>query len=80
MELADALAETAWVEADDGLARALQQTPTLRAALKTIAPELRAPLGEMIQAVLSSAAKRQMEIENGTVYQGRGANRRVLRH
>src|SRR5260370_30084797 len=32
--LGSALAETAWTEADDGLARALQQTPALRQAIR----------------------------------------------
>jgi hypothetical protein len=79
MEITHALEEPAWVEADDGVARALQQTPALRAALKTVASELRAPLGEMIQAVLGAAAKRQMELQDGAVYQGRGNHRRIIR-
>jgi hypothetical protein len=64
--LANALAETAWIEADDGLARALQQTPALRQAMRG-QPELgtafRNQLGVVIQAVRSSAAKRQIDIE-----------------
>jgi hypothetical protein len=79
MELAHALAETAYIEADEAIARALQQTPVLRAALDTMAPELRAALGAMIQATRTAAAKRQMELQNGAVYQGRGENRRVIR-
>jgi hypothetical protein len=110
--LRTALAETAWQEADDGLARALQQTPALRQAIREqtqLSPEVRNPLGAVIQAVRSSASKRQLEIEGEpgsevefdpakhsqddprvkaaervrlitpTVFQGRGANRRVLR-
>jgi hypothetical protein len=79
MELELALAETAYIEADDAIARALQQTPILRAALNTMAPEHRAALGEMIQATRTAAAKRHMELEDGAVFQGRGQNRRVIR-
>ncbi len=64
--LANALAETAWIEADDGLARALQQTPGLRQAMRgqpEVGTALRNQLGVVIQAVRSSAAKRQIEIE-----------------
>ncbi len=64
--LANALAETAWIEADDGLARALQQTPALRQAMRgqpELSTALRNQLGVVIQAVRSSAAKRQIEIE-----------------
>src|SRR5215471_405145 len=107
-----ALAETAWIEADDALARALQQTPALREAIReptALNPELRNQIGAIIQAVRTSAAKRELEIEGNpgsetifdpvkhaqddpritptsrvrlitpTVFQGRGANRRVLR-
>ncbi|MFL6574276.1 MAG: hypothetical protein ACJ8G4_21160, partial [Burkholderiales bacterium] len=107
-----ALAETAWIEADDALARALQQTPTLREAIRepsALSPQLRSQIGAIIQAVRTSAAKRELEIEGSpgsettfdpvkhaqddpritpasrvrlitpTVFQGRGANRRVLR-
>jgi hypothetical protein len=107
-----ALAETAWIEADDGLARALQQTPALRQAIREqtqFSAEVRNHLGTIVQAVRSSAAKRQLEIEGDPgsevefdparhsqddprvmtaervrlvtpiVFQGRGANRRVLR-
>lgn len=64
--LANALAETAWIEADDGLARALQQTPGLRQAMRgqpELDTALRSQLGVVIQAVRSSAAKRQIDIE-----------------
>jgi hypothetical protein len=107
-----ALAETAWIEADDALARALQQTPALREAIReptALSPQLRSQIGAIIQAVRTSAAKRELEIEGSpgtettfdpikhaqddpritptsrvrlitpTVFQGRGANRRVLR-
>jgi hypothetical protein len=107
-----ALAETAWIEADDALARALQQTPALREAIREpagLSPLLRSQIGAIIQAVRTSAAKRELEIEGipgseaafdpvrhsnddprvkpmsrirlvtPTVFQGRGANRRVLR-
>jgi hypothetical protein len=107
-----ALAETAWIEADDALARALQQTPALREAIREpteLSPQLRSQIGAIIQAVRTSAAKRELEIEGSpgsevtfdpvkhaqddpritptsrvrlitpTVFQGRGANRRVLR-
>jgi hypothetical protein len=107
-----ALAETAWIEADDGLARALQQTPALREAIRepnALSPQLRSQIGAILQAVRTSAAKRELEIEGSpgsettfdpikhaqddpritptsrvrlitpTVFQGRGANRRVLR-
>ena len=107
-----ALAETAWIEADDALARALQQTPALREAIREpagLSPLLRSQIGAIIQAVRTSAAKRELEIEGSpgseaafdparhanddprvkpmsrvrlvtpTVFQGRGANRRVLR-
>ena len=110
--LDNALAETAWIEADDALARALQQTPALREALRgptELSPLLRSQIGAIIQAVRTSAAKRELEIEGSpgseaafdpvkhanddprvkpmsrvrlvtpTVFQGRGANRRVLR-
>jgi hypothetical protein len=110
--LHDALAESAWIEADDALARALQQTPALREAIReptALSPELRNQIGAIIQAVRTSAAKRELEIEGSpgsettfdpikhaqddpritptsrvrlltpTVFQGRGANRRVLR-
>lgn len=110
--LISALAETAWVEADEGLARALQQTPALRQAIRQqtqLGTEIRNRLGAIVQAVQSSAAKRQLEIEGDpgsevefdpakhshddprvkdaerirlvtpTVFQGRGANRRVIR-
>jgi len=79
MELKTALMETAYIEADDAIARALQQTPVLRAALDTMVPELRAALGEMIQATRTAASKRQMELQDGAVYQGRGQNRRIIR-
>jgi hypothetical protein len=111
-DLDHALAETAWIEADDALARALQQTPALREAIREptdISPLLRSQIGAIIQAVRTSAAKRELEIEGSpgseaafdpvkhanddprvkpmsrvrlvtpTVFQGRGANRRVLR-
>jgi hypothetical protein len=107
-----ALAETAWIEADDALARALQQTPALREAIRettALSPQLRSQIGAIIQAVRTSAANRELEIEGSpgtettfdpvkhaqddpritptsrvrlitpTVFQGRGANRRVLR-
>jgi hypothetical protein len=107
-----ALAETAWIEADDALARALQQTPALREAIReptALSPQLRSQIGAILQAVRTSAAKRELEIEGSpgsettfdpikhaqddpritpasrvrlitpTVFQGRGANRRVLR-
>jgi hypothetical protein len=107
-----ALAETAWIEADDALARALQQTPALREAIREpteLSPLLRSQIGAIIQAIRTSAAKRELEIEGSpgseatfdpikhanddprvkptsrvrlvtpTVFQGRGANRRVLR-
>jgi hypothetical protein len=107
-----ALAETAWIEADDALARALQQTPALREAIReptALSPQLRNQIGAILQAVRTSAAKRELEIEGSpgsettfdpvkhaqddpritstsrvrlitpTVFQGRGANRRVLR-
>jgi hypothetical protein len=64
--LASALAESAWIEADDGLARALQQTPALRQAMRgqpELGTALRNQLGAVIQAVRSSAAKRQIDIE-----------------
>jgi hypothetical protein len=109
--LENALAETAWVEADEALARALQHTPALNAVIHEPALEsrLRDELGEIVQAVRASAAKRVLEIEGDpgsevefnpskhaqddprvrsakrvriitpTVYQGRGANRHVLR-
>ena len=110
--LHDALAETAWIEADDALARALQQTPALREAIRepnALSPQLRSQIGAILQAVRTSAAKRELEIEGSpgsetafdpvkhaqddpritptsrvrlitpTVFQGRGANRRVLR-
>jgi hypothetical protein len=110
--LENALAETAWVEADEALARALQQTPALREAIREpteLGPRLRDQLGAIIQAVRASAAKRELEIEGDpgseaafdpvkharddprvkaaervriitpTVFQGRGAYRRVLR-
>jgi hypothetical protein len=110
--LASALAETAWMDADEALARALQQTPRLRKAIREpteLHPELRNHLGAIIQAVRASAAKRELEIEGDpgsevafdpvrhaqddprvrtaqrvrivtpTVFQGRGAHRRVLR-
>ena len=110
--LQDALAESAWIEADDALARALQQTPALREAIReptALSPQLRNQIGAIIQAVRTSAAKRELEIEGSpgsettfdpvkhaqddpritptsrvrlitpTVFQGRGANRRVLR-
>src|SRR5437899_1285184 len=110
--LHDAVAETAWIEADDALARALQQTPALREAIReptALSPQLRNQIGAIIQAVRTSAAKRELEIEGSpgsettfdpikhaqddpritstsrvrlitpTVFQGRGANRRVLR-
>jgi hypothetical protein len=110
--LDQALAETAWIEADDALARALQQTPALREAIREpteLSPLLRSQIGAIIQAVRTSAAKRELEIEGSpgsetafdpvkhanddprvkptsrvrlitpTVFQGRGANRRVLR-
>jgi hypothetical protein len=110
--LPSALAETAWIEADDALARALQQTPALREAIRgstELGPRIRSQLGAIIQAVRASAAKRELEIEGDpgseaafdpvkhaqddprvkaaervrivtpTVFQGRGANRRVLR-
>jgi len=111
-DLHHALAETAWIEADDALARALQQTPALREAIReptALSPQLRSQIGAIIQAVRTSAAKRELEIEGSpgsettfdpvkhaqddpritpasrvrlitpTVFQGRGANRRVLR-
>jgi hypothetical protein len=111
-DLNHALAETAWIEADDALARALQQTPALREAIReptTLSAELRNQIGAIIHAVRTSAAKRELEIEGSpgsettfdplkhaqddpriaptsrvrlitpTVFQGRGANRRVLR-
>jgi hypothetical protein len=107
-----ALAETAWIEADDALARALQQTPALREAIRepnALGPQLRNQIGAILQAVRTSAAKRELEVEGSpgsettfdpikhaqddpritltsrvrlitpTVFQGRGANRRVLR-
>jgi hypothetical protein len=107
-----ALAETAWIEADDALARALQQTPALREAIReptALSPQLRSQIGAILQAVRTSAAKRELEIEGSpgsettfdpikhaqddpritptsrvrlitpTVFQGHGANRRVLR-
>jgi hypothetical protein len=107
-----ALAETAWIEADDALARALQQTPALREAIRepnALSPQLRNQIGAILQAVRTSAAKRELEVEGSpgsettfdpikhaqddpritptsrvrlitpTVFQGRGANRRVLR-
>ena len=107
-----ALAETAWIEADDALARALQQTPALREAIRepnALSPPLRSQIGAILQAVRTSAAQRELEIEGSpgsettfdpikhaqddpritptsrvrlitpTVFQGRGANRRVLR-
>src|SRR5262245_32430196 len=107
-----ALAETAWIEADDALARALQQTPALREAIREpteLSPLLRSQIGAIVQAIRTSAAKRELEIEGSpgseatfdpgkhanddprvrsigrvrlvtpTVFQGRGANRRVLR-
>jgi hypothetical protein len=107
-----ALAETAWIEADDALARALQQTPMLREAIRepnALSPQLRGQIGAILQAVRTSAANRELEIEGSpgsettfdpikhaqddpritptsrvrlitpTVFQGRGANRRVLR-
>jgi hypothetical protein len=110
--LHNALAESAWIEADDALARALQQTPALREAIReptALSSELRNQIGAIIQAVRTSAAKRELEIEGSpgsettfdpvkhaqddpritpasrvrlltpTVFQGRGANRRVLR-
>ncbi len=110
--LDQALAETAWIEADDALARALQQTPALREAIReptALSPLLRSQIGAIIQAVRTSATKRELEIEGSpgseaafdpvkhanddprvkpasrvrlvtpTVFQGRGANRRVLR-
>ncbi len=110
--LENALAETAWVEADEALARALQQTPALREAIREpagLGPQLRGQIGAIIQAVRTSAAKRELDIEGTpgseatfdpvkhahddprvnavkrvriitpTVFQGRGANRRVLR-
>jgi hypothetical protein len=110
--LTSALAETGWIDADDGLARAFQQTPALRQAIREqtqLGTELRSQLGAIIQAVRSSAAKRQLEIEGEpgsevqfdparhsqddprvkaadrvriitpTVFQGRGASRRVVR-
>ena len=110
--LHDAVAETAWIEADDALARALQQTPALREAIReptALSPQLRNQISAIIQAVRTSAAKRELEIEGSpgsettfdpikhaqddpritptsrvrlitpTVFQGRGANRRVLR-
>jgi hypothetical protein len=110
--LPHALAESAWIEADDALARALQQTPVLREAIReptALSPQLRSQIGAIIQAVRTSAAKRELEIEGSpgsettfdpvkhaqddpritptsrvrlitpTVFQGRGANRRVLR-
>ena len=110
--LDQALAETAWIEADDALARALQHTPALREAIREpteLSPLLRSQIGAIIQAVRTSAAKRELEIEGSpgseatfdpvkhanddprvkptsrvrlvtpTVFQGRGANRRVLR-
>src|SRR5262249_26520128 len=61
-----ALAETAWIEADDALARALQQTPVLREAIReptALSPQLRSQIGAIIQAVRTSAAKRELEIE-----------------
>jgi len=61
-----ALAETAWIEADDALARALQQTPALREAIReptALSPQLRSQIGAIIQAVRTSAAKRELEIE-----------------
>lgn len=79
MDLQAALMETAYVEADEAIARAFQQTPTLRAALDTLPLELRASVGATIQAVRTAAAKRQMELQNGAVYQGRGENRRIIR-
>ena len=111
-KLENALAETAWVEADEALARALQQTPTLHEAIReptVLDPRLRDQIGEIVQAVRASAAKRELEIEGKpgseaafdhvkhaqddprvkaakrvriitpTVFQGRGAYRRVLR-
>jgi hypothetical protein len=111
-DLDQALAETAWIEADDALARALQQTPALREAIREpteLSPLLRSQIGAIIQAIRTSAAKRELEIEGSpgseaafdpvkhanddprvrsigrvrlvtpTVFQGRGANRRVLR-
>jgi hypothetical protein len=51
----------------------------MRAALNTLAPELRAAVGVTIQAIRTAAAKRHMELQDGAVYQGRGENRRVLR-
>jgi hypothetical protein len=64
--LPDALAESAWIEADDALARALQQTPALREAIReptALSPQLRDQIGAIIQAVRTSAAKRELEIE-----------------
>jgi hypothetical protein len=111
-DLDHALAETAWIEADDALARALQQTPALREAIREpteLSPLLRSQIGAIVQAIRTSAAKRELEIEGSpgseatfdpvkhanddprvrsigrvrlvtpTVFQGRGANRRVLR-
>jgi hypothetical protein len=60
------LAETAWMEADEALARALQQTPALREAIRDrtqLSPRLRNHLGEILQAVSASAEKRELEIE-----------------
>lgn len=64
--LENALAETAWVEADEALARALQQTPALREAIREptgLNPQLRSQIGAIIQAVRTSAAKRELDIE-----------------
>jgi hypothetical protein len=64
--LQHALAETAWIEADDALARALQQTPALREAIRepnALSPQLRNQIGAILQAVRTSAAKRELEIE-----------------
>jgi hypothetical protein len=65
MDLEIALQETAYIEADDAIARALQQTPTMRAALNTLAPELRAAVGATIRAIRTAAAKRHMELQDG---------------
>jgi hypothetical protein len=62
----NALAETAWVEADQALARALQQTPALREAIREpteLGLRLRNQIGAIVQAVRASAAKRELEIE-----------------
>lgn len=59
-------AETAWTMADESLARALQQTPRLRNAIDPVQgleKELRAFIGETIDALRHAARAREMIIE-----------------